>query len=130
MMKGLSMELKQRIEEAGKDNKWIQKIRNAESMEKFTKLLEEKEIKLPVEVKEALDEKSIKNTGQLEDNDLEEVTGGWTNIFNCPREYSLLLCEYTFCPHKQTRDNTPDENHYDKYCDQGYWSNNWAYPQK
>jgi len=129
-MKELPMELKQRMDEAGKDREWVKKVRSAESFEKFAEFLKEKEIELPAKVKDAFDVNSTMNrTGKLEDNDLEKVTGGWTNIFNCPREYNRFLCELTFCPHIQTRHNTPDEDHYDLYCDQHYWSYNTSYPQ-
>ncbi|MEA4832719.1 MAG: hypothetical protein VB118_08895 [Oscillospiraceae bacterium] len=119
----LPMELKQRINEAGKDEEWAAKLHNAESLEKFTELLKEKEIELPVEVICELKENSkINKTGKLDDNDLEGIAGGWTTIFNCPREYNMVLCEWTLCPHRQITDCTPDENHYKICCDLGCWS--------
>ncbi|MDF2685167.1 MAG: hypothetical protein K0S55_348 [Clostridia bacterium] len=130
-MKELPMELKQRIDDAGKDKEWAVKVRNAGSLEKFAELLKEKGIELPAEVKDTLDANVIINkSGKLEDNDLEEVTGGWTTIFSCPREYNIALCEWTLCPHINSRHNTPDDNHYDKYCDLGYWTKNFSYPQR
>lgn len=128
-MTELSMELKQRMDEAGKDKEWAEKGRSSESLEQFAELLNAKGIELPAQVKAALDaNSSLNKAGKLEDNDLENVTGGWTNIFNCPREHHLALCEWTFCPHIQTRNNTPDDDHYDKYCDCGYWCRNMSYP--
>lgn len=129
-MKELPIGLKRRMDEAGKDGEWAEKVRGAESWETYVKLLEEKGIELPAEVKDVFDADSINKTGKLEDNDLEKVTGGWKNVFNCPGEYNLALCEWTFCPHKKTRPDTPDEDHYDKYCDLGYWSINCMYPQR
>lgn len=130
-MKELPMELKQLIDEAGKDREWAKKVRSAESLEKFTVLLQEKGIELPAKVKDALDANSAMNgTGKLEDSDLENITGGWINIFNCPREFNAFLCELTFCPHINTRDNTPDEDQYEKYCDLGYWSLSMSYEQR
>lgn len=84
------------------------------------------------ETKNALQKSAapVDEVNAIDDNDLEDVAGGWTNIFNCPKEYNLALCEWTFCPHIKTRENTPDEDHYDKYCDLGYWSDNLSYPQK
>lgn len=129
-MKELPMELKWRMDEAGKDREWAEKVRGAGSWETYVKLLKEKGIELPAEVKDVFDADSKNKTGKLEDNDLEKVTGGWTNVFNCPREYNLALCDWTFCPHIKTRLNTPDEDHYDKYCDLNYWSINCVYPQR
>jgi len=128
-MKELPMELKRRMDEAGKDKEWAEKVRSAGSWETYVKLLKEKGIELPAEAKDAFDANSINKTGKLEDNDLEKVTGGWINVFNCPKDYNLALCELTFCPHRNTNHNTPDEDHYDFYCDLGYWTINRAYPQ-
>ncbi|MEA4890102.1 MAG: hypothetical protein VB070_11620 [Clostridiaceae bacterium] len=129
-MMELPTELKQRLAEAGKDGEWAEKVRNAGSWETYAKLLGEKGIELPAEVKNAFDADRLNKTGQLEDNDLEKVTGGWTNVFNCPRAYHLALCEWTFCPHIKNRFDTPDEDHYDLYCDLGYWTENRIYPQR
>ncbi len=127
-MKDLPVELKRRMDEAGKDKEWAEKVRHAESWEAYAKLLKEKGIELPAEAKDAFDANSINKTGELEDNDLEQVSGGWINVFNCPREQNLALCEWTFCPHKQNNHNKPDENHYECYCDLGYWSEIRMYP--
>ncbi|MEA4832720.1 hypothetical protein SDC9_158817 [bioreactor metagenome] len=117
-MKELPMELKQRINEAGKDGEWAAKLHNAESLEKFTELLKEKGIELPVEVICELKENSkINKTGKLDDNNLEGVAGGWTTSFNCQRKYNYYLCELTSCPHEHY-----DEIQCTKYCDWGYWS--------
>jgi hypothetical protein len=129
MMKELSMELKQRMAEAGKDTEWVEKVRCAATWEAYEKLLAEKGIEATAELKEAFATDRIIKAGKLEDDELEKVSGGWTNVFNCPKEYNSFLCDLTFCPHRNTRDNTPDEDHYDKYCDLGYWSFNLNYPQ-
>ena len=129
-MKDLQIEMRQQMEKASKDKEWAKKVRNAGSWDTYSKLLKEKGIDVPVEVKKAFDANHAGKTGVLEDNDLEKVTGGWTDIFNCPKTHNTVLCELTFCPHIQDRDNTPDENHYDLFCDQGYWTENRSYQQK
>jgi hypothetical protein len=112
----------QRIEEAGKDVEWAEKVRGAATWETYEKLLAEKGIEATAELKEAFAADRIIKTGKLEDDELEKVSGGWTNIFSCPQEYNYVLCELTRCPHRICLDNVPDENHYEMRCDQGFWT--------
>jgi hypothetical protein len=126
-MKEFPMDQKQRMEEAGMDEEWVKRVRGAATWEAYAKLLAEKGIEATAEFKEAFTTDRIIKAGKLEDDELEKVSGGWTNVFNCPKEYNSFLCDLTFCPHRNTRDNTPDEDHYDKYCDLGYWCLNLKY---
>lgn len=129
-MKELPNELKQFVKEAEKDKEWAKELRGAGSAEKFEELLKQKGIELSEKAKDELRANGAAAAGKLEDSDLENVTGGWINIFNCPREYNNFLCELTFCPHIQTRDYPPDESQYEKYCDLGYWSIYCSYLQR
>lgn len=129
-MKEVKINTKQRMEEASKDKEWAKKVRNSGSLEVYTKLLKEKGIDVPEEIKRKFTAGNVNKTGILEDNDLELVTGGWDNVFNCPKSHNLFLCDYTFCPHIQDRDHVPDEQHYERYCDQGHWSEIVSYPGK
>ncbi len=81
------------------------------------------------EAKNALQKNAapVDGVNAIDDNDLEKVAGGWTNIFNCPQEYNFVLCELTRCPHRICKDNVPDENHYEMRCDQGFWTINRKY---
>lgn len=128
-MKELPMELKQRMEEACTDVKWAEKIRGTTTWEAYENLLAEKGIEPPAELKEAFVAGRINNTGRLEDDELERVSGGWTNVFSCPKDYSYILCELTRCPHRIRVDNVPDTNHYDLRCDLNYWTINRSYSQ-
>lgn len=132
-MKDLPMALRQRVEEAGKDGEWAEKVHCAATWETYEKLLAEKGIKATAELKETFDVNGFMNkTGRLEDNDLEKVAGGleFSNIYDCPPYHDPFLCEMTPCPHIKTKDNTPDENHYDRYCDLYYWCFNLTYPKR
>lgn len=126
-MNDLSTELKQRMEEAGKDTVWTEKVRAAATSEEYAKLLAEKGIEAPAELKEAFVASRASKTGKLDDDELENVSGGWKNVFECPRKHDGFLCEATFCPHAIFVPNTPDIYHYRKFCDQGYWTKEYSY---
>ncbi|MEA4889737.1 MAG: hypothetical protein VB070_09780 [Clostridiaceae bacterium] len=126
-MNGLSTELRQRMEEAGKDAAWVEKVRAAADWDVYAALLAEKGIEAPAELKKTFSAGCASKTGKLDDDELENVSGGWKNIFECPREYNGFLCESTFCPHAIYVQNTPDIFHYRKFCDQGYWAKDYTY---
>ena len=126
-MNGLSTELRQRMEEAGKDTAWVEKVRAAADWDTYAALLAEKGIKAPAELKETFSAGCAGKTGKLDDDELENVSGGWDNVFECPRKYDGFLCEATFCPHAIFVPNTPDMFHYRKFCDQGYWTKEYTY---
>ena len=116
-MKELSSEQKQSIEEAGKDEQWAARLRSAATWEDCAKLLAEKGVEASDDLKAAFEAGKGAKAGELADDEMENVTGGWTNVFNCPKEYSYLLCDATHCPHVK---QPSDEN--EAYCDLGYWA--------
>ena len=121
-MKELSIEQRQIIEEAGKDELWMAKLRAAAAWEDYAKLLAEKGIEAPEDLKATFEAGKGNKTGELSDDDMEGVSGGWTNIFSCPAQYHEFLCEMTYCPHIKARPYPLNEDYCEVYCDQGYWT--------
>ena len=75
-----------RLMEAQKDTEWIKKIRMAQTADELVGLYEEKGIAL----KEEMSVYPIRNqTKALDDEELDEVAGGWLDG-SCPRKYTLL----------------------------------------
>ena len=105
-----------KFEEAQKDMEWIKKIRMAKTADELVRLYEEKGIVL----KEEISVYPLNQTRQLEDEELDEVAGG--GFFGeCPREYNVMLCIASFCPHVQTLRNTPKIHQTTTRCDYDYW---------
>jgi hypothetical protein len=85
IMKELPMEMRQRMEEAGKDAAWAKKVRSAADWDAYTALFAEKGIEAPAELKEAFAAGCASKAGKLEDDALGSVSGGWMAGWNtCP----------------------------------------------
>ena len=116
-------EMRQRMEEAGKDAAWAEKVRSAASWDTYAALLAEKGIEAPVEMKEAFAAGRANKTGELEDDALGSVSGGWLEGWNtCPQGYNYAQCELPRCPHRKTKPKTLDEDFLELYCDLGWWA--------
>jgi hypothetical protein len=116
----LPMETIQRLEEAGKDREWSERVRCAENWEALEVLLAEKGVEASAELKAAFEAGGKDKTGKLEDDDLEKVSGGY--LLPCPQEYDIAFCELSHCPHMYKK---PIQFNWSwkttAHCDLGYY---------
>jgi hypothetical protein len=123
-MKELPMKMRQRMEEAGKDASWAEKVRNAATWDAYVELLAEKGIKAPADMKDAFVASRTIKTGELSDDDLEKAAGGLSDIdIWCPQRYEPILCTRRRCPYLERISNEPESGKVLMHCVRY----NWAY---
>jgi hypothetical protein len=83
------------IEEAAKNLEWVEKCRNAGTVEEYAALYAEKGLELSAQGKGKLVEHFLRKSreGKLEDDQLEQATGGYGSTFDgCAQRYEYGIC--------------------------------------